>query len=346
MAFLVICVGITILQMSKVDPTELKSLDRRSTILLQAARQQTEAFEEKSASGLEDPGIDTLRGSFGTVGSIIRARTARRISQSSRLSAHSSRFGVSTSQLDLERAGSKNTPPVPSNFGHYGAMKRHQLFDPPVPSSDAAEFDTISMSSQPSARKPAAIKFGEEDMVHSYHRTTAGKDDLATHERRVVPRGTSPLASPPSFIPSRSSPPGNSTEGPMDQRQSPESPKAPHSRFDSGPNGLRSAPPRVGISNDAYHDPFGNSPATVTLPSFPSGISLDEFVEPRRQPHRRQSSSRDYPKGHKSEDAEERVSLWDPRRNSSNSEDMDLGAPSESPPETIRLVSASRGGQI
>ena len=321
--------------MSKVDPTEFKSLDRRSTILLQAARKQTEAFEEKSASGLEEPGIDTLRGSFGTVGSIIRARTARRFSQSSRLSANSSRFGASTSHLDLERTGSKNTPPVPSNLGHYGAMKRHQLFDPPVPSSDAAEFDTISMSSQPSARKPA-IKFGEEDMVHSYHRTTAGKDDLATHERRVVPRGTSPLTSPP----------GNSTEGPMDQRQSPESPKGPRSRYDSGPNGLRSAPPRVGISNDAYHDPFAGSPATATLPSFPSAMSLDEYAEPRRHPHRRLSSSRDYPKGNKSEDAEERVSLWDPRRDSSNSEDMDVGASSESPPGTVRLVSSSRGGQI
>jgi magnesium transporter len=330
--------------MSKVDPTEFKSLDRRSTILLQAARKQTEAFEEKSASGLEDPGIDTLRGSFGTVGSIIRARTARRVSQSSRLSAHSSRFGASTSRLDLERACSKDTPPVPSNLGHYGAMKRHQLFDPPVPSSDAAEFDTISMASQPSARKPA-IKFGEEDMVHSYHRTKAGKDDLATHERRFVPRPTSPLASPPSFTQSRSSLPGNSTEDPMDQRQSPESPKGPRSRYDSGPNGLRSAPPRVGTSNDAYHDPFGGSPATTTVPSFPSAMSLDEFVEPRRQPHRQQSSSRDYPKGNKSEDAEERVSLWDPRRDSS-SEDMDVGVSPESPPGTIRLVGASRGGQI
>jgi hypothetical protein len=47
MGFLVICVGITILQMSKVDPVSLSKLDRRSTILLQAARQQTESVEEK-----------------------------------------------------------------------------------------------------------------------------------------------------------------------------------------------------------------------------------------------------------------------------------------------------------
>ena len=69
--------------MSKVDPTQFTKLDRRSTILFQAARKQTEAVEEKFPSGVEEPGIDTLRGSFGTVGSIIRARSARRMSQSS-----------------------------------------------------------------------------------------------------------------------------------------------------------------------------------------------------------------------------------------------------------------------
>jgi magnesium transporter len=114
--------------MSKVDPTEFKNLDRWSAILLQAAQKQTEALEKKSPSGLEDPGIDTLRGSFGTVSRIISARTARRVSQSSRLSAQSSRFGASTSRFDLEWAGPKDASPVPSNLGHYGAMKRHQLF--------------------------------------------------------------------------------------------------------------------------------------------------------------------------------------------------------------------------
>ncbi|KAG6846421.1 hypothetical protein H0H93_014063, partial [Arthromyces matolae] len=56
MGFLVICVGIVILQMSKVDPQSLSSkLDRRSTLLLQAARSQTEGYEEKDALGVEDP---------------------------------------------------------------------------------------------------------------------------------------------------------------------------------------------------------------------------------------------------------------------------------------------------
>ena len=81
MGFLTICVGITILQLSKVDPVELKGnamLDRRSTLLLQAARAKTEDTDpEKGPTGLEDPGMDALRGSFGAFGSIIRARSVR-----------------------------------------------------------------------------------------------------------------------------------------------------------------------------------------------------------------------------------------------------------------------------
>ena len=85
LAFLVICCGITILQMSKVDPKELgNKLDRRSTMLLQAARSQTERLDEKDITGIEDPGIDSIRGSFGGVGSMIRARSAKRMSTPSR----------------------------------------------------------------------------------------------------------------------------------------------------------------------------------------------------------------------------------------------------------------------
>jgi magnesium transporter len=83
MAFFVICVRITILQMSKVDPASLSKLDRRSTMLLQAARQQTELVHEENIAAAEDPGMDTLRGSFSAIGSIIRARSARRLSRSS-----------------------------------------------------------------------------------------------------------------------------------------------------------------------------------------------------------------------------------------------------------------------
>ena len=67
-----------------IDPTELgKKLDRRSTLLLQASRSNTAKMNEKDLSAVEDPGIDSIRGSFGPLGSMIRARSARRMSMSS-----------------------------------------------------------------------------------------------------------------------------------------------------------------------------------------------------------------------------------------------------------------------
>jgi magnesium transporter len=328
--------------MSKVDPTQLTRLDRRSTILLQVARQRTENVEEKSASGIEEPGIDTLRGSFGTVGSIIRARTARRVSQSSRGSAPSSRFGAPSSRLDIERGDSK-TSSTAANLGHYGAFTRHQLFDPPVPRSDTFESDAVSLSSQLSGRK-TAIKFGEQDVIHSYHRGTAGKDDMATHEPRVVPRVSSPLSSPGSSVQPLEHAPGNR----LRQQQSPDTASSlSPPRLDTGANGPRSAPPSVGMAVEAYHDPFDGAPATTTLPSFPSASSFVDDNETRRQHHRqfsRTGSSRDYPKGDRADDAEETVSLWDPNRD--NVSDMDISISPDSSHGTVRLVGSSRAGRF
>jgi hypothetical protein len=88
LGFLTTCLGITLLQMSKVDPNTLSKLDRRSTILLQASKQHTEEAEKGQVTALEDPGMDALRGGFGAVGSIIRARSgSRRMSNASSLYA-------------------------------------------------------------------------------------------------------------------------------------------------------------------------------------------------------------------------------------------------------------------
>ena len=326
--------------MSKVDPTHFKTLDRRSTILLQATQKQTETLEEKPLSGVEEPGIDALRGSFGTVGSIIRARTAHRISQSSHSTGQSSRFGA---RFDVERGDSKSS--FATNLGHYGGMKRHQLFDPPVPRLEVPESDAISLSSQPSARKPA-IKFGEQDVVHSYHRGTVGKDDMATHERRTAPHGSSPLASPrslaPSFLP-------ESSNGSRQQQQ--QSPVTTGSgsppRFGFGVDEPRSAPAGVIIGGDAYRDPFEGVSASATLPAFSSITSLDDEVETRRHSRRtyaRQGSSRDYPKGDREDDVEERASLWDPRQE--DHEETDATTSQESSYGTIRLVGSSRQGRF
>ena len=342
MAFLVICVGITILQMSKVDPTEFKKLDRRSTMLFQVTRGPMEAVEEKSVISAEDPGIDALRGSFGTVGSIIRARSARRISQSTRGSVRSSRFGASATHLDIERGDSRKFAGAGSN--HYGAMQRHQLFDPPVPHSDVPDPDSISMASQPSMRTPA-IKFGEEAVVHSYHRGIAGKDDLATHERRPAPHSSSPLASPRSSERPSLSPPRKAKGDPLRKFSSPTD-SEPGLPYDPAAEGLRTAPPRVGVpAGTTYYDPFDGSPATSALPSFPSDLSLNEVRPPHHRRFSRQGSSRDYPKGNNGDDEEESVSLWDPRGDT-NSEEVDVAVSPDSPIGTIRLVNSSRQGRF
>ena len=329
--------------MSKVDPTHFKTLDRRSTVLLQATQKQTEAVEEKSLSSVEEPGIDALRGSFGTIGSIIRARSARRISQSSHSTGQSSRFGAPSSRFDVERGDSKSS--FATNLGHYGGMKRHQLFDPPVPHLDVPDSDAISLSSQPSARKPT-IKFGEQDVVHSYHRGTLGKDDMATHERRTAPHGSSPLASPRSLV--QPTLPEGSNGSRQQQQQSPVATGfGSPPRFGLGLDEPRSAPAGVGVAEAAYRDPFEGASASATLPAFPSITSLDDDVGTRRHNRRtfsRQGSSREYPKGDRADDAEESVSLWDPRRE--DIEETDANTSPESSFGTVRLVGSSRPGRF
>ncbi|KAJ7213109.1 magnesium transporter NIPA-domain-containing protein [Mycena pura] len=200
MGFLVICVGITILQMSKVDPTELsKRLDRRSTILLQAARSQTSAMDEKDILGVEDPGMDALRGSFGTVGSIIRARSARRLSQSS-----GGRPPGAAAPHD--RKTNSTNPRLGTG------MQRHQLYDAPVPSIDGDNQSTRSDNSATRPGKRTTIKFGAEDVVHQYHPTgpkSPRRDDNAIHTNRPafdspgLPSGALPPSSGDSGYPPR-----------------------------------------------------------------------------------------------------------------------------------------------
>ena len=63
-------------------------------------------------------------------------------------------------------------------------MKRHQLYDPPVPAADA-----MSLASDATATpRKQTIKFGDEDLVHLYHVPGRG-NDLARHERRNALRG-------------------------------------------------------------------------------------------------------------------------------------------------------------
>lgn len=111
LGFITICLGITLLQMSKVDPTKFKGLGRRTTILMQAAREPVEAQSEKEeVTHFEDPGMDALRGGFGAVGSIIRARSvSRRMSLSQAgLSGGKRWYEISPSDSNLSTHGMEN----------------------------------------------------------------------------------------------------------------------------------------------------------------------------------------------------------------------------------------------
>jgi len=307
MGFLVICLGITILQLSKVDPTEFKGLDRKSTILLQATRARTEGLGEDSEKGLvavEDPGVDSIRGSFGTIGSIIRARTVRKMSMSSGRERSTdaelrARFSRShRSNIDSADA----TPRVALDplASHFGGLKRHQLYDAPVPSSTSSLEPPelpIHTGGSPS-RRQQTIKFGERDMVHSYARVGVDDDRSATHEYRDsnVPL---PNVSPP-FRP-------------------------------EDPFGSINKLSTVAGSPLSLSPPRGFDP--VDLP--PS----DHRTAGSSTQHLKSPSAKKYPKGNGGDDEDESESLWRrPRAQTDEESEVGFGESQKG----IRLVTKSR----
>jgi len=319
MGFLVICAGITILQMSKVDPTKLTKLDRRSTILLQASRSNTENTE-KSISGAEDPGMDALRGSFGTVGSIIRARSARRLSQSSK--------GTRPRQgAGLPVIGS----PMP--------LQRHQLYDAPMPernvsmvSADSGGGDGSVFSAGSGPPRTPTIKFTDQDVAHYY--AGPGMAAGARHERLAAHGG-----------PSRGS--GHT------QRQ-------PSSLAMENLEHVPSSAPPLGRGQSFYdskvEDPFEGSPATATGAGFPLFAYDEETPRGRRSEHGPEKqisggsrmSPRRYPKREGGNDGEESVSLVrdpldTPTTESDGEPDTDLEDPQRG---GIRLLTSNSGTRI
>ncbi|KAL5528613.1 hypothetical protein ACEPAF_7749 [Sanghuangporus sanghuang] len=330
LAFLVICCGITILQMSKIDPSELgNKLDRRSTLLLEAARSNTEKVDEKDLTAVEDPGIDSIRGSFGPLGSMIRARSVRRLSMSDQSSLRSRR----TTAIE----------------GQFDGLQRHQLYDAPVPTFHR----DASMQSRAPPRTPT-IKFDSEDVVHKYPTKGLGSE-LATHERRPTSPGHISMVSMEP-IKEEVSPEGPSLEQPRPKHAFLNFP--PVDTFDNS-MALRTAPANLFASqkNLPREDPFDAAPATSYGTAFTvkgnatSPLpNTSRFSPPseedgsgsasRRQGrgHRRTSSDRRYPKG--ADDKEESVSLVrspSPEEIPSPSDDDDLRQAS------VRLVGPPPG---
>ncbi|KAI6010509.1 magnesium transporter NIPA-domain-containing protein [Pisolithus marmoratus] len=194
-AFLTICIGITILQMSKIDPAQLSSLDRRSTLLLQVARAHTgnpASFAhpgaendaeagEKSLTAIEDPGIDALLSSAPVVhaGSVNRAgEDLLRL--------------VLAADSVLVEGWSAAVDSVPFSSLHhidhgYNGLTRHQLYDAPVPSAASlhsprrGSADRASSFSSTKSPRQTAIKFGSQDVVHSYAPPGSGDTSGATY---------------------------------------------------------------------------------------------------------------------------------------------------------------------
>jgi len=103
-AFLTICAGIVLLQLSKIDPKKLK-VDSQTNLLLAANRHEiANADDEDPEKAIEAPGIDALRGTFGTVGTIVRARRRATI-YSTRARSNSSVNGGVRSTDGYEKSG-------------------------------------------------------------------------------------------------------------------------------------------------------------------------------------------------------------------------------------------------
>ncbi|KAF7427939.1 hypothetical protein PC9H_007156 [Pleurotus ostreatus] len=351
MGFLVICVGITILQMSKVDPEQLGKLDRKSTILLQAARQRTET-DEKSIAGQEDPGIDALRGSFGTVGSIIRARSARRLSQSSRRTSTPG-FAAGSTAYDIEASHAfPDRIVVQSPTAEREAlagMTRHQLYDAPVPRPTSS---ALSPPGSPSAiGKRPTIKFDSQDVVHQYSRPGTG-DNSVIHQHREAPHSPLGNAYPPSPQPLGINPDSTSAAAaasnvdlysdddndgltlPLLSRISSE-----HAAHSAPPLINQRLPKRID-ARDIFHS---SSRAPTQLPTFPSPVDSTLSVGAAQSSRGNSSSSgktdrgrsprRNYPRGDKEDDRDESVGLWQPE------EDDDIPPPGGG----IRLVQPTSG---
>lgn len=182
--FLVLCCGVTLLQLSKVDADKLAatvgtSLDRRSTILLAASRAEVGDDGEKGMSG-EEPGVDTIRGTFGVIGSIHRAISSRR---SMRQEA-----SFDPDSVARRRGRHANGESVDTSTADYGMQPvRTQLYDNPMPADASDKISLYSNHASPlprdgnsrrgsgTAGRERAISFAAQQGDRSHDHQMAGR---------------------------------------------------------------------------------------------------------------------------------------------------------------------------
>lgn len=135
LGFLVICVGITLLQMSKINPSQIRGLDRRSSMFLAVDKEP----EDEHGTSAEEPGMDGLRGFAGVLGSMHRTSLIARQSRSSKQSPIRPESGMSP------RIGGSNDLEMTDN-----GLSRHSLWDRPIDDSVDGTYMPESPQSQDS----------------------------------------------------------------------------------------------------------------------------------------------------------------------------------------------------
>ncbi|OAV96712.1 hypothetical protein PTTG_02907 [Puccinia triticina 1-1 BBBD Race 1] len=178
LGFLVICCGITLLQMSKVDPMEFAGLDPKSAVFLAADKEA----DTESGLGAEEPGVDGLRGFGGLIGSIHRNTLIARQSTVSSLAAQSERNSVRRRRQESYLKSFQQRNP---EIGMTG-MKRHTLWDRPVSDEileDPSQINSPqgSVSEHEKRRKGLKNKCSGESVAAVDRRHSQSSNHVASH---------------------------------------------------------------------------------------------------------------------------------------------------------------------
>ncbi|GAA5881083.1 hypothetical protein JCM3774_003006 [Rhodotorula dairenensis] len=190
LGFLVIVVGVALLQLSKVEPEDVKSgmLDGKTSLLLSAARSETTHHAE------DDPGIDAIRGISGVAGTIHRAISMRSRGDGSRRStgrmATADQHPFHPEEMGMRHRGVRTGAPGamwsgPAEAG--GEVRRYDLRDEPIryteepvpmstsptgepvlPNQSSDNLQRSGTSAEARSRENSAVQFSETDQVHRY----------------------------------------------------------------------------------------------------------------------------------------------------------------------------------
>ncbi|KAE9400290.1 DUF803-domain-containing protein [Gymnopus androsaceus JB14] len=316
----------------------------------------TAGLDEKDVLAVEDPGMDTLRGSFGTVGTRDHPGAM--------------------APYDPPR-GQFLSPRGTADTEQFAGLQRHQLYDAPVPlGSPRDDVSSIHSADRTSEmlNKRTTIKFDTKDVVHQYHptgTTGAKRDDPgAIHGHRIPPPPSpnsimSGLPSPGSYPPSLSmtavatAATGAGASSSRDVDLLSESPTdtdlsasalsqilslPPLPARSPGQEGLpySASPtefvPRAKPGRKDSREIFHDTPSTATLHSFASVTDSARSEDNSDSGWSRGRTAKKYPKGDKDADREESVSLWH-REGGNEDEEEDASRLAG-----IRLVTSPKGG--